>query len=114
MEVKNGSGSWVPSFGLLGRSRAQLRPPVLGGSHGEEGSAGRWKALSYSIALASMGRAQETPVCHLPCLHMRAKRFPWGDGTQTGYEEMNKENTDHYPVGTTTLVWTITLHTDQK
>ena len=27
---------------------------------------------------------------------------------------MNRENLDHYPVGTTLLVWTMTLHMDQK
>lgn len=28
--------------------------------------------------------------------------------------KMNKENPDHYPVGTTALVWTMALHSDQK
>lgn len=28
--------------------------------------------------------------------------------------KMNEDNLDHYPVGTTALVWTIMLHMDQK
>ena len=28
--------------------------------------------------------------------------------------KMNKENLDHHLLGTTALLWTMTLHTDQK
>ena len=41
--------------GLLGRSRLQLSRCMSSGTHGEEGSARVWKALTYFVALPRVG-----------------------------------------------------------
>ncbi|KAM7318178.1 hypothetical protein ACRRTK_022915 [Alexandromys fortis] len=64
--------------GLLGWALPQVGRPMSSGTHGEEGSARMWKALTYFVALPRVGvsmlnvflksqhRARESRVCRLP------------------------------------------------
>ncbi|DAA29708.1 cytochrome c oxidase subunit 6A1, mitochondrial-like [Bos taurus] len=82
--------------GLLGRSGLQLSRCMSSGTHGEEGSARIWKALTYFVALPGVGVSmlnvflkshhgeEERPeFVAYPHLRIRSKPFPWGDGNHT-------------------------------
>uniref|UniRef100_A0A8C0PP07 Cytochrome c oxidase polypeptide VIa n=2 Tax=Canis lupus familiaris TaxID=9615 RepID=A0A8C0PP07_CANLF len=66
------------------------------GQEGEEGSARTWKALTYFVALPSVGvsmlnrflklhhREHKRPeFIAYPHLHIRSNPLPWGDGNHT-------------------------------
>ncbi|XP_053443407.1 cytochrome c oxidase subunit 6A1, mitochondrial-like [Nycticebus coucang] len=81
---------------LLGRSRPQLGRHMSSGTHGQEGSAHIWRALTFFVTLPGVGvsmlnvflksrhgeheRPEFITYSHL---HIRTKPFPWGDGNHT-------------------------------
>lgn len=134
-----GSGrKWQQKLGpgFLGcRSRpATGRQPVLSEAHGEEHSARTRKVLAYFIMLPGVGVSMLNGFLKLHQVeHKRSKYIvtPISTSSPRPFPEematifysitfqwihfwlavmMNKENMNHYPV----LVWTITLHMDQK
>ena len=95
-QVKDGGSSWISGFWAAGSFRLQLSRCMSSGTHGEEGSARVWKALTYFVALPRVGVSmlnvflksrhgeEERPeIVAYPHLHMRSKPFPWGDGNHT-------------------------------
>uniref|UniRef100_A0A8C8TVI0 Cytochrome c oxidase subunit n=1 Tax=Peromyscus maniculatus bairdii TaxID=230844 RepID=A0A8C8TVI0_PERMB len=82
--------------GLLSRALPRVGRPMSSGSHGEEGSARMWKALTYFVALPRVtvsmlnafltsrrGEQERAEFVADPHLRIRTKPFPWGDGNHT-------------------------------
>lgn len=128
------AGSWVS--GLLPQFRLQLAQPMWhpprGGLSGR--ACGRpsptascssgWEWACWpSSGSRTTGDTRPEFIAY-PQLLNGFKHFPWRYGNHTvvlntyvnplltGSEDEQK--LDHYPVGTTVLVWTSALHTDQK
>ncbi|XP_052597393.1 cytochrome c oxidase subunit 6A1, mitochondrial-like [Peromyscus californicus insignis] len=82
---------------------------MLSGSHGEEGSARMWKALTYFVVLprvamsmlnafltSQRGEHERAEFITYPNLRIRTKPFPWGDGNHTLF---HNPHTNPLPTG---------------